>query len=185
MPDCPGYRFLTSRRILGYVTNFGFQVIIGKWDLMHKMRILVPVSFSPHSDMALKQASVLADQTNVMITCLHVIEKPGFVNGLVMSEDMERKIRREAQVQLSSRVNQIIPDSKRISFELIISSGKAYRKILEKASELNVNMIIMGKSDSADLNRKYLGSNASRVVAKSPIPVLTVHEDRRKSPIYH
>jgi nucleotide-binding universal stress UspA family protein len=158
------------------VTNFHIKVIIEKWQPMHRLRVLVPVSFSPQSDMALKLARLMASQFNVMITCLYVIEKPGFITGMVMSGEMEKKIRREAEVQLSTRVNKIIPDSDKVSFELIISSGKTYRKILEKASELNVNMIIMGKSDSTDLKKQFLGSNATRVIAKSPIPVLTVHE---------
>ena len=137
------------------------------------MRILVPVSFSPQSDMALKQAKSLARRSNAMLTCLYVIEKPGFISGLVMTSELERKIRREAEIRLSSKVNEIIPESEDVTYEVIITSGKVYRKILEKATEFKAKMIIMGTSDTSDQNTKHIGSNAARVISRSPIPVIT------------
>ena len=151
---------------------------------MHNFRILVPVSFSPQSDAALKQARLLAGQINAMITCLHVIEKAGKMTGRLVSREAERKIRRETEVLLSSRVHQIMDDNKDASFELIITEGKAYNKILEKAAELNVRMIVMGRSDSADSARRRLGSNTKKVVAASPVPVLTL-QTYRTTPSRH
>ena len=151
---------------------------------MHNFRILVPVSFSPQSDAALKQARLLAGQINAMITCLHVIEKAGNMTGKLVSREAERKIRRETEVQLSSRVHQIMDGNKDASFELIISEGKAHRKILEKAVELNVRIIVMGRSDSAVSARRQLGSNAKKVVSASPVPVLTL-QTFRMAPCRH
>lgn len=143
--------------------------------------MLVPIDFSPQSDLALKQANILARQLNAMITCLYVIEKPGFVTGMLLSKELEKKIKKEAEFQLSSRVKQIIPESESIPVELLISSGKVYRKILEKASELQMNMIVMGNSESGGQKRRDIGSNTCRVVAKSPIPVIITHSQNISS----
>jgi nucleotide-binding universal stress UspA family protein len=151
---------------------------------MHNFRILVPVSFSPQSDAALKQARLLAGQINTMITCLHVIEKTGKMTGKPVRREAERKFRRETEVLLSSRVHQIMDDNKDASFELIVTEGKAHRKILEKAAELNVRMIVMGRSDSEDPARRRLGSSAKKVVAASPVPVLTL-QTYRTTPCRH
>jgi len=151
---------------------------------MHDFRILVPLSFSPQSDAALKQARQLAGQINAMITCLHVIEKEGKRTGKPVSREAERKIRRETEVLLSSRVHQIMDDNKDASFELIITDGKAHRKILEKAAELNARMIVMGRSDSSDPGMWQLGSNAEKVVAASPVPVFTL-QTYRTAPCRH
>jgi nucleotide-binding universal stress UspA family protein len=145
-----------------------------KSDMTQKWRILVPVSFGPQSDAALKYARKVSQQRNGMITCLYVIEKPGFITGKFISREIEQRIRREAELQLSAKVNRIYKNEENLSFELIVTSGKVHRKILEKASELQVNEIIMGRSDSSDLTKYILGSNASHVIAKSAIPVLTL-----------
>ncbi len=145
---------------------------------MPKSKILVPAGFGLQSDAALVYAKKIALQLNQMITCLYVIEKPGFVTSKFISKELETKIRREAEMQLSSRVNRIYPDREKISFELIITAGKVHQKILEKSTELNANLIIMGRSDGSDLTRNYLGSNASQVISKATLPVVTVRNSR-------
>jgi len=127
--------------------------------------------------MALKLAKSLARRSNIMLTCLYVIEKPGFISGLVMTIELEKKIRREAEIRLSSKVNEIIPESEDVPYEVIITSGKVYMKILEKASEFRAKMIIMGQSDTPDQKTRHIGSNAARVIARSPVPVITTGKE--------
>jgi len=149
---------------------------------MHRFRILVPVSFGSQSDVALKHARILAQKLKGMITCLHVIEKPGFISAKFQTRDMEQKIRLEAEVSLASKVNAILGGNENVLYELIITSGKAHRKILEKSVELDIDIIIMGRSDSTDRTKHTIGSNASRVIERSTIPVLTV--SKSKIPLY-
>jgi nucleotide-binding universal stress UspA family protein len=144
---------------------------------MHRTRVLVPISFSPQSDIALKLAKSLARRSNVMLTCLYVIEKPGFISGLVMTSELEKKIRREAEIRLSSKVNEIIPESEDVPYEVIITSGKVYRKILEKAIEFKAKLIFMGISDASDQATRQIGSNVARIIARSPVPVITTGKE--------
>jgi nucleotide-binding universal stress UspA family protein len=145
---------------------------------MHKYRILVPVSFRPQSDAALKYARRIAQQRKGMITCLYVVEKPGFITGRFITRELEMQIRRDAELHLSSTVNRIFKSDKTVAFELIVTSGKVHHKILEKASELKTDLIVMGRSDSVDLTKNYLGSNASHVMARATMPVLSIRSSK-------
>jgi nucleotide-binding universal stress UspA family protein len=140
---------------------------------MIKKRILVPVNFGTQSDAALKYASYFAGVINGMITCLHVIEEPGFITGKFISKDIKDQIRREAGQRLSEKVNANIND-KHIPFEIIVSAGKVHRKIMEKANDIKAEFIIMGRSDSQDLKNKPMGSNTKKVITQAKIPVITV-----------
>ncbi len=113
-----------------------------------------------------------------MITCLHVIEKPGFISGKFFSREAEQKVRRESELKLASKVNGILSGNDGVSFELIVSTGKVQRKVLEMAMELDVDLIIMGRSDSIDRITHSLGSNTARVIERSVIPVLTTSKSR-------
>ena len=48
-------------------------------------RILVPVDFSAHSDLALRYATTLADRFGATVEVLHVVEDP-FVSGAWSAE---------------------------------------------------------------------------------------------------
>jgi nucleotide-binding universal stress UspA family protein len=141
-------------------------------DRMNRKKILVPVNFSLQSDAALKMAIKLSGPMHGMITCLHIIEDPGYIIGGFISREVGDRIRREAEQRLSIVANRII-DDKKIPFEIIVTSGKVHRKIMEKAVDLNASVIIMGRSDSRDMNRNAIGSNAIKVITSASVPVIT------------
>lgn len=115
-----------------------------------------------------------------MITCVHVISKPGIIGGNPFSRETEKKIRLETELKLASKVDAILSGHDTVLYELIVTSGKVYRKILDKASELDMDMIVMGRSDAVDGKNNRLGSNTTRVIERSTIPVLTVHNIQHK-----
>ena len=140
---------------------------------MHRFRILVPVSFGSQSDIALKQARSIALQLKAMITCMHVVDHPVLISGSLFSREKEQKVRLEAELKLALKVDAILSGHD-VLYELIVTSGKVYRKILEKASELNTDLILMGRSDAVEGKKYHLGTNATRVIERSTIPVLTI-----------
>jgi nucleotide-binding universal stress UspA family protein len=144
---------------------------------MNRKKILVPVNFSLQSDAALKMAIKLSGPMHGMITCLHIIEDPGYIIGGFISREVGDRIRREAEQRLSVVANRII-DDKKIPFEIIVTSGTVHRKILEKAVDLNASLIIMGRSDSRDTNRNAIGSNAIKVITSAGVPVITISGTR-------
>ena len=151
---------------------------------MHRFRILVPVSFGSQSDRALKQARSIALQVNSMITCVHVIDQSARIGGTVFSREKEQKVRLEAELNLASKVDAILSGHDSVLYELIVTSGKVYRKILEKATELDTDLIIMGRFDANGRNKHYLGPNVKRIIERSAVPVLTI-QDTQYHPFRH
>ncbi|HNP99921.1 MAG TPA: universal stress protein, partial [Bacteroidia bacterium] len=55
----------------------------------------------------------------------------------------------------------------------MISHGKVYEEIQKAAKKLKCSFIIMGTNGSVGL-KKFIGSNALRVIRESPCPVITI-----------
>jgi nucleotide-binding universal stress UspA family protein len=150
---------------------------------MSRSRILVPIDFSPQSDAALEFARPLATKLNAMISCMFVIEEQGLLADKKAAEKLKHKLRREAENQLSVRVNSILTKEEKTPFEIIVTSGKVHQKVLEKSIDLKAQMIVMGRSHSSSIHTTGLGSNAKRIISNSLIPVITVGPqkiDKRK-----
>jgi nucleotide-binding universal stress UspA family protein len=62
-----------------------------------------------------------------------------------------------------------------------IRTGKIYNEIVEESEDINASMIIMGTTGASTLKKKFLGSNASRVIKEALCPVITIkgHEHRK------
>jgi len=145
---------------------------------MTRSRILVPIDFQHQSDLALEYAGLLAAKLNAMISCIYVIEEQGLAVEQITEEQSKHKLRREAENKLSERVNSILKYEDNIPFEIIITSGKVYQKVLEKAIDLNAQIILMGRSSLTPDKAAGMGINAKKIIAKSMIPVLTVTNQR-------
>jgi len=141
---------------------------------MNRNRILVPIDFQRQSDLALEFAGHLAKQLNAMISCMHVIEEQGLLLDKLSGEQTKHKLRREAEHRLSERVHSLLSYEDNIPFEIMITSGKVYQKILEKSIDLNAQIILMGRNDSSHDNAKGMGSNAAKIMAQSMVPVISV-----------
>ena len=60
----------------------------------------------------------------------------------------------------------------------IVKKGKVYSQILSTAKELNAKYILMGTNNSAEnirMDKNTLGSNTSKVIRESKIPVITIN----------
>lgn len=145
---------------------------------MSRRRILVPIDFKSHSDAALYYARKIACKQNDMISCIHVMEEEGIRPHLQVGERADIRKRRDAETRLSEKVHSILKPDDKTPFELIITSGKVYEKIVEKAEYLNVGLIVMGISGSQDNRRPRIGTNARKVISKSHVPVITVKNKR-------
>lgn len=145
---------------------------------MSRYRILVPIDFSTQSDIALEFAGYIAGKLNAMISCIYVIEDRGLLVERAAGEQTKHKLRREAEIKLSERVNSVLKYEYNIPFEIIISSGKIHEKVLEKSMDLDARMIVIGRSKSSGGESTRLGSNAGRILAGSMVPVIVVSNRR-------
>ena len=61
-----------------------------------------------------------------------------------------------------------------IKIACVLAQGPAWERIVSKASELNADMIVIGRDGRAGLSKLFVGSAALRVIKYSSVPVLTL-----------
>jgi nucleotide-binding universal stress UspA family protein len=137
--------------------------------------ILVPIDFSAISDNALSHAVKIAKVYNNEITLLYILEE-SFLGGLfsagqneVMIDAIKAKVAQKAQ-EVSS--------SSGVKVNFLVEKGKVYKTIAEIANADGFDSIIMGSSGASGLEQ-IIGSNASRTIQYSEVPVVVV----KQSPI--
>lgn len=141
-----------------------------------KRHIIVPIDFSEQSKIALSQTFNLARMSNADITLLHVIDEALFTSFLHVfsSNDSQEEVYR---VGVRTKLNEIAVESKAktgIDVNIRIEKGKIYEVVSEVAEELNAAFIVMGTSGESSLKKKFIGSNAVRVISDAPCPVITI-----------
>lgn len=136
--------------------------------------IVVPTDFAPASASALELALTMAGAFDAKITLLHVWELPIYpymdfmLNSAVISEVEDAA--RQGLARALEELRKSLPGA-----QSKLKTGVPWEGILEAASELGADLIVMGTHGRHGLSRLTLGSVAERVVRLSPVPVLTVH----------
>jgi len=139
-------------------------------------KILVPVGFSEQSLAALKQACLIAKIKKSEVIILSVIEEQSKISGLLIDNPFE-EIRSKVKDKLDE-ISEIHSSKFSVKVDSIVASGKIYEQIVEVSSMINANLIVMGTNGSPKgVIKKFIGSNAERVVRLSNIPVITIKEN--------
>ncbi len=140
--------------------------------------ILVPIDFSEQSLIALGQSYNLARLTMADITLINVIEESfqlPFFSKETDTKSIEKKIQKELD-KLAADVTQ----KAGIRVKTLISKGKVYEEIQKAARKLKTSFIIMGTNGSQGL-KKFIGSNALRVIREAPCPVITIKGKKHRT----
>lgn len=148
-----------------------------------KRHIIVPIDFSEQSTIALSQTYNLARMSSADITLLHVIDEALFSSVLHLfssKEDQEELLRLGIQTKLNGMANDAKAKSG-LEFNTRIEKGKIYDVVAEVAKEINASFIVMGTSGETTLKKKFIGSNAIRVISDAPCPVITIKGKKHRS----
>ena len=139
-------------------------------------KILVPVGFSEQSLAALKQACLIAKIKKSEVIILSVIEEQSKISGLLIDNPFE-EIRSKVKDKLDE-ISEVHSSKFSVKVDSMVASGKIYEQIVEVSSMINANLIVMGTNGSPKgVLKKFIGSNAERVVRLSNIPVITIKEN--------
>ena len=139
-------------------------------------KILVPVGFSEQSLSALKQACLIAKIKKSEVIILSVIEEQSKISGLLIDNPFE-EIRSKVKDKLDE-ISEMHSSKFSVKVDSMVASGKIYEQIVEVSSMINANLIVMGTNGSPKgVIKKFIGSNAERVVRLSNIPVITIKEN--------
>lgn len=139
--------------------------------------ILVPIDFSQNAENALRYAIMLSDKWQAKLILFHsfyTYHASGYSSASGGSSGEEAGHRVAVQ-ELTELYTRLAPDSIR-EVEYLSSRSEMLEQVLRIVQEKHVDLIVMGTQGIGRLAGKFLGTNASRVVAYTSCPVIVVPE---------
>jgi len=135
--------------------------------------ILAPTDLSKLSRAAISYALEMAHERGARVIVYHVIDEEGY-----WSDNDERLNPAAALIprqreKLREFMNEHFPDS-RENISQVVETGVPYTKIVQKAEEEKVDMIVMSTHGRTGFEQILLGSVTAKVVARAPCPVLSI-----------
>ena len=137
-------------------------------------KILCPVDHSECSYLALKYAISLALKDEAKLYLMHVIDSRLYdteiykLSPYKLNEIDESKIRTDLMKSLPEGTTDVL------EVETIVVNGVPFNEIINAATEISVDLIVIGTHGRTGISHVMLGSVAEKVVRKAPCPVLTV-----------
>jgi nucleotide-binding universal stress UspA family protein len=142
-------------------------------------RIVCAVDFEADSYRALRYALDLAQESDAQLNLLHAVEMPAVhVGAEELVYDLE-SVRETVMHDARERLEALIPEAARsyCTVHAVVAEGQAHEAILQLATEVEADLIIMGVRDRAAFDVAVFGSHAQAVVRAAHCPVLTVHQE--------
>jgi nucleotide-binding universal stress UspA family protein len=140
-------------------------------------KILVPTDFSDCSKKALQYALPLAQQHNAEIVLLYVAPSPAYAGGeygVIDCSALNAELCATGEKRLETLVAEEIRE--KVPAETVVRTGSATSEIIDVASQLPADMIVISTHGYSGLKHVVLGSVAAHVVRHAPCPVLVVRE---------
>jgi len=138
--------------------------------------IVVPTDFSEQSLTALDYAVGLANSYDARLKVVFVNEPGLKIADMAWVGVDERSMNEQQSAEARRSIEKIVLD--RIPVDLPadaeILHGEAVGRIIEYASDVNADLIVMATHGRTGLSHVLLGSVAEQVVRKAPCPVLTL-----------
>lgn len=134
--------------------------------------IIAAIDFSDCSINALEHAVSIASRGALDVHMIWV-NNPSITKSTIYSETSSGLIDEiKAQfVRLVDKYSSLLPDSK---IDFVIREGKIYREIIDEAKEMESICIVMGTHGASGFEQFWIGSNANKLISKSPCPVITL-----------
>lgn len=140
-------------------------------------RILVPVGFSEQSLRALDQALIVAKSIGAEVSVISVIESNSFWEKLMNKERDLDKLKDETLASLM----EVIDEREHIGvhIEPMVSRGAVHEEIARAVDMLAPEIIVMGTNGRPEnLGKKFVGSNAYRVMKDVKEPIIIMRGER-------
>lgn len=147
-------------------------------------QILVPVDYSSCSRAALHFALDLAQKYQAAIDIVHVWDRPSYVSDVMMTstemvsgKSLIRLIQENAQRDLDDFLKGTeLPEGTAARGRLL--SGDPASALLKELSQGHHDLVVVGTHGRTGLSHLLLGSVAEKLTRLSPVPVLTVRDDK-------
>lgn len=135
--------------------------------------ILVPIGFSEQSLLALDEALIFAKATKATITLLSVVEESSFFKKMFSATDGEG-----LKEEVSSKIKAIADEYQAksgVTINTMVAKGVVYEEIARVSELIEADLVILGTNGKPqNLRKRFIGSNAYRVVTLVQPPVITI-----------
>lgn len=137
--------------------------------------IIVPVDFSEQSLIALKQSYNITRFSKAELLLVYVIDEDFLetLEHLFKDQAYEDPVRDQAKQRLDKLAREVEKETG-IPVNTTIRKGKIYEEIVKVANEVNAAFIVMGTHGALGIKKKFIGSNAARVIKEAHCPVITI-----------
>ncbi len=146
-------------------------------------RILAPIDFSDITDAVIERAAALANAFGGRIWLMHVVppdpEFVGYEAGPQSVRDAQAERYREEHRQLQERAEQLTASG--VSCESLLVRGVVVDEVLDHATRLNIDTIVLGSHGHGALYQLLLGSSTEAILRQSPCPVCIIPATRPQS----
>lgn len=145
--------------------------------------LICATDYSENSVSALKLANVLRKKFNCKLFVIHVFDiQATFLSTVSIAyARMEEAAFRDHNARLLDFcMKHLGRDAQSDKLEILVAENSiASQGILEKAEEINPDLILVGMKGSSAVREFFIGSTASGLIEKSEFPVLTIPADFR------
>ncbi len=142
--------------------------------------IVVPIDGSSPSDAAVALAVKVASAPDASITIAHVID-PAKLAAVAAPSSIDPNIAIDAARQAGTEVLARAQEAAKAGNHKVTTTlieGDPVSAVLELATNIGADLIIVGSHGRGGLSRALLGSVAEGILRKSSIPVLVTHAPR-------
>jgi nucleotide-binding universal stress UspA family protein len=135
-------------------------------------RILCPIDFSEASTHAVEQAVALAGYYKASISALHVLTPLTLtVSGVATPTEEVGEVDRLRRLTAEEFA---VGTSKGIGLDVLVDIGQPASVILDRATGVPADLIVMGTHGTSGFQHLVLGSVTEKILRKASCPVLTV-----------
>lgn len=143
--------------------------------------ILIPISLWETADRVAGQGVKIAEAFHSNVRLLHIVRIP--TNMARWPEELKEQREREIEKidqQLKQKAEEFTRPGVTVTHE-VVEAGGVVVTILEKAEEMNADLIVMGSHGRGALFGAILGDVTRDVLRSSPCPVLVVPTVKRET----
>lgn len=155
----------------------GKHTTVDKAKEYKEKTFLVGIDFSDCARDALHKAISFLDENPARIIALHVVNRD-FITECIRHElgdegEIKKKLFLEAKTKLREFLKQEHVDENHV--EMVVCEGTPFLEINRKATEKNVDMIIIGScGKTGNMSQIFFGSTAEKILRFITRPVLCV-----------
>jgi universal stress protein E len=136
--------------------------------------VLVATDLSPESDQVVREAATLAEHVGAQLHSVHAANILGrAASGLPLDVIRLEGLVGDARDALRSQIDRVLPRGMEMTSASVDYKGAA-PAILEKAREVDADLIVMGPHSAWVPASDRVGTTAQRVVEKATVPCMVV-----------